>query len=287
MFAEGLAADRWPMHTPRPFGLDLQFLLVFGAAGAIAFEMILLRYWRRRVDAADVAKSIVFGLSWAGVRVIGGKVALFGVWLWTWQHLSLFEIDPRDPWAWVAYFVAGDFLYYWTHRLEHRVRAFWCSHLVHHSSEQFNLATAVRQSWTEVFYKPIIALWAPLLGFHPVMYVTVGAISLAIGQWQHLEWFGKHRVLDAILMSPSNHRVHHGRNPRYVDRNFGGGMVIWDRVFSTYEPEAERAEFGVIHLPDSDSMIEESMGGWPELVTAMRADGSVRGSMRLALGRPV
>ena len=274
------------MNTPRPFGIDLQVLLVLGAASAIAFEMLLLRRRHHRVDRADVAKSMLFGLTWAGVRVIGGKVALFGVWLWTWQHLSLVEIDPRSPWAWIAYFVIGDFLYYWTHRLEHRVRAFWCSHLVHHSSEQFNLATAVRQSWTEVFYKPVIALWAPLLGFHPVMYVTVGAVSLGIGQWQHLEWFAKRRLLDAVLMSPSNHRVHHGRNARYIDRNFGGGLVVWDRLFGTYEPEGERAEFGVLHLPDARSIIEESMGGWPELFGAMRVDGSWRGAARLALSRP-
>lgn len=274
------------MPTPRPLGIDLHVLLVLVAAGAIAFELLLLRHRRRRVDGADVATSMLFGLTWAAVRLFGGKLAFFGVWLWTWEHASLLDIDPRSPWAWVGYFVMGDLLYYWTHRLEHRVRAFWCSHLVHHSSEQFNLATAVRQSWTEVFYKPVLALWAPLVGFHPAMYVVFGVISLAIGQWQHLEWLGRRRFLDLVLMSPSNHRVHHARNPEYIDRNFGGGLVAWDRLFGTYEPEGAPAEFGVLHLPATRSRLAASMGGWPELLGEMRRAGSARAAAHLALGRP-
>ena len=275
------------MDNPRPLGLDLSVWLVLTAATAIAVELRYLRHRRQAVDYRDAAHSMLLGLSWAGIRIIGGKVLFFGAWLWTWRHVSLFDLDPLDPRAWLAYWLTGDLLYYWTHRAEHRFRVLWSTHVVHHSSEQFNLATAVRQSWTEVFYKPLIALWAPLLGFHPVMYVTVGAVSLAVGQWQHLAWFPKVRALDALVMSPSNHRVHHGRNIRYIDRNFGGGLVLWDKLFGTYEPETEATEYGVLHLPAGSSVVSRSLCGHPELIRDMRLAGGVRAAARVALGRPV
>jgi sterol desaturase/sphingolipid hydroxylase (fatty acid hydroxylase superfamily) len=267
-------------------GLDLNILLVLAAATAISLELLLLRYLRRQVDYRDVGRSMVFGLSWALVRVFGGKVLLFGVWLWTWEHVAPWHLDVTNPLSWIAYWLLGDFLYYWTHRSEHRVRLLWSSHLVHHSSEQFNLATAVRQSWTEVAYKPFIALWAPLLGFHPTMYVVVGILSLMAGQWQHLEWFPPVRVLDALVMSPSNHRVHHARNARYIDRNFGGSLVVWDKLFGTYQPEDEAPVYGVTHLPPARSAITASMGGFPELAADVRTAGGLRPGVRIAFGRP-
>jgi sterol desaturase/sphingolipid hydroxylase (fatty acid hydroxylase superfamily) len=218
--------------------------------------------------------------------VFGGKVLLFGVWLWAWERVAPWHVDVTNPLSWVAYWIIGDFLYYWTHRAEHRVRLLWSSHLVHHSSEQFNLATAVRQPWTEVFYKPVIALWAPLLGFHPVMYVVVGIVSLMAGQWQHLAWFPSVRALDAIVMSPSNHRVHHARNARYIDRNFGGSLVLWDKLFGTYQVEDEVPRYGVLHLPEARTAVTASMGGLPELARDVRRAGSVRRGVRIALGPP-
>jgi sterol desaturase/sphingolipid hydroxylase (fatty acid hydroxylase superfamily) len=253
---------------------------------AIAFEMVLLRRWRRAVDYRDVTESMAMGLVWAGARVVGAKALLFGVLMWTWQHLSLFTIDVHDPRSWVAYWLVGDLLYYWTHRAEHRIRALWSSHLVHHSSEQFNLATAVRQPWTEAFYKPFIALWAPLLGFHPIMGAVVGIVSLAVGQWQHLDWFPRVRALDATVMSPSNHRVHHARNQIYLDRNFGGSLVLWDKLFGTYEPEDETPVYGVLHLPLAHSTAGRSLGGYPELLSDMRHAAGVRSALRLAVGPP-
>ena len=138
----------------------------------------------------------------------------------------------------------------------------------------------------EVFYKPVLALWAPLLGFHPIMYVTVGVFSLMAGQWQHLEWFPRVKALDAAVMSPSNHRVHHARNTQYLDRNFGGSLVVWDKLFGTYVPETEAPVYGVLHLPPAATTLARSFGGFPELFTDMRHADSVVTASRLALGRP-
>jgi sterol desaturase/sphingolipid hydroxylase (fatty acid hydroxylase superfamily) len=268
-------------------GLDLNLVLVLAAATAVGLELVVLRVRQRTVDYRDVRRSIGFGLAWAAIRVVGAKVLLFGAWLWTWHHLALFDIDLGNPLSWVAYWLVGDLIYYWTHRAEHRIRLLWSSHLVHHSSEQFNLATAVRQPWTEALYKPLVALWAPLAGFHPAVYVVVGIVSLMAGQWQHLEWFPKLRALDALVMSPSNHRVHHARNARYIDRNFGGSLVLWDRLFGTYVSEDEPPVYGVLHLPEASNAVMASIGGYPELVADVRGARSVRAALRTAFGPPV
>ncbi|MGI9605946.1 MAG: sterol desaturase family protein [Acidimicrobiales bacterium] len=266
-------------------GVPFNAFLVVVAALAIVAEVMCLRLWRRRVDLNDTAESMGIGLLWVGFRLVIAKGLAFGVWVWTWQNLAIFEIDLGDPLAWIGYWLLGDLIYYWTHRLEHRVRALWCSHLVHHTSEEFNLATAVRQPWTEAFYKPAIALWAPLLGFHPAMYVFVGTISLAVGQWQHLGWFPRVWVLDMFVMSPSNHRVHHARNREYLDRNFGGSLVVWDKVFGTYAAETKTPEYGVLHYDPPVSIWAKSLGGFPQLFADMRR-GSLARAARLALGRP-
>jgi sterol desaturase/sphingolipid hydroxylase (fatty acid hydroxylase superfamily) len=265
--------------------MNLTVFLIIAASTAIFLETVGLRLRRHDLDLRDISDSVLIGLSWAGIRVFGAKALAFAAWVWVWQNLALFEIDLANPVSWLVYWLIGDFLYYWTHRLEHRVRALWCSHLVHHSSEQFNLATAVRQPWTESFYKPVIALWAPLLGFHPTMYVFVGAVSLALGQWQHLEWFPKIPALDRFVMTPSNHRVHHGRNQRYLDRNFGGSLVVWDKLFGSYQVEDEPADYGVLHYQRPRSALGASLGGYPELAADM-SRARPRDALRLALGRP-
>lgn len=252
-------------------GMPIVGWLVLIAAAAILVEVQILRRRGERFDGPDAAESVLVGATWAGLRLVAGKALMFFVWLWVWDEIAPIRLPMDDPRTWLAYWLIGDFLYYWTHRIEHRVRVLWASHLVHHSSTRFNLATAVRQPPTEVFYKPVIALWAPLCGFHPTMYVVFGTISLAVGQWQHLEWFPKVRSLDAIFMTPSNHRVHHGTNPRYIDRNFGGSLVVWDRMFGTYEPEGEAVAYGLVHDPRRGSVFGRMLGGYPELVESLRA----------------
>jgi len=274
------------MLTLRPFGLDITVVLICSAALSILVELTILRRIGRRVSLSDAGQSVIHGLTWAGLRLYASKLLWFGAWLHVFDNYALFAWNMAHPLSWLVYWLVGDLLYYWTHRAEHHIRALWCSHLVHHSSEHFNLTTAVRQPWTEGLYKPAIAMWAPLLGFHPSIYVVFGAASLAIGQWQHLEWFPKLPVVDRIFMSPSNHRVHHGRNPEYIDRNFGGSLVLWDHLFGTYAPETVQPAYGVLHLPEHRSKAARLLGGYPELVGDMARAASPGGAIRLALGRP-
>ncbi len=177
-----------------------------------------------------------------------------------------------DGWAaWAAAFVGYDLCYYWAHRFGHQWRLFWASHIAHHQSEQFNLSTALRQAGTGttfMFYLPLY-----LLGFPPVTIVTVGASNLIYQFWVHTEHVGRLGVLEWLLVTPSNHRVHHARNPCYVDRNYGGVFIVWDRLFGTFEPERdhEPCVYGITHPLASWNPLWANLHVWLE---------TLRGSLR-------
>jgi sterol desaturase/sphingolipid hydroxylase (fatty acid hydroxylase superfamily) len=160
-------------------------------------------------------------------------------------ELSPFKLDPHNPLVWVALFFADDLAYYWFHRVSHENRVFWASHVVHHSSRHYNLSTALRQTWVPMTYLPF---WLPLLllGFPPWMVLLAQSWSLIYQFGLHTERIGKLPwPLETVLNTPSYHRVHHGANEQYLDRNYGGILIIWDRLFGTYEPEGERVRYGL------------------------------------------
>ena len=142
-------------------------------------------------------------------------------------------------------FFLDDFAYYWFHRISHEVRLFWASHVVHHSSQYFNLSTALRQTWVPMTYFPF---WMPiaLLGYPPYMILTMQAVSLMYQFWIHTERIGKlPRPIEFVFNTPSHHRVHHGANDIYLDRNYGGILIIWDRLFGTFQGEEEQVRYGL------------------------------------------
>jgi sterol desaturase/sphingolipid hydroxylase (fatty acid hydroxylase superfamily) len=252
----------------------------------IAVEFAVQARRHRNIDVRDSVNSMSVGLGYLGVKVIAGKALAFAGFLYIYDHYRIFTFDIHNPLHWIAAWLVGDFFYYWIHRAEHRVRALWCTHLVHHSSEEFSFTTAVRMPWTEVLYKPLTGLWAPLLGVHPVMGAVMGAIALMIGQLQHTELIGRLGPLDKILTTPSNHRVHHGSNPEYLDRNFGGSTMIWDRLFGTYTPETVTPVYGLTMEFTARNPITIVAGGYPELVRDLRAANGAHERVAMFLGRP-
>lgn len=168
------------------------------------------------------------------------------IWGLVLQHLALidmplswFDASPRGIALWIAAALLWDFCYYWFHRLSHEISVFWAAHAVHHQSEDYNLSTALRQTSTGfvfgwVFYLPIF-----LLGFPLEVAITVNAVNLIYQFWVHTQHVRRLGVLDYILVTPSNHRVHHAQNERYIDKNYGGIFILWDRLFGTFEDERE------------------------------------------------
>jgi sterol desaturase/sphingolipid hydroxylase (fatty acid hydroxylase superfamily) len=197
----------------------------------------------RGYEARDTATSLSMGV---GSQVIGvpwklvTAVAYAGLYV-----LSPIKLSPGDWWVWVLLFFADDLAYYWFHRLHHEIRVLWAGHVVHHSSQFFNLSTALRQSWTPMTSLPF---WLPLalLGLPPWMIFLQQSISLAYQFFLHTERVDRMwRPIEWIFNTPSHHRVHHGSNDPYLDRNYGGILIIWDRLFRSFEPEGERVSYGL------------------------------------------
>jgi sterol desaturase/sphingolipid hydroxylase (fatty acid hydroxylase superfamily) len=158
--------------------------------------------------------------------VLGGLAKWIGVPLW----------PMSAPWQWALAFVAYDFCYYWKHRYGHECRIFWASHVAHHQSEEFNLSTALRQTGTDyigfVFYLPLY-----LVGVPAAAMITVGSLNLIYQFWVHTEHIRRLGPIEWIFVTPSNHRVHHARNTAYLDKNYGGVFILWDRIFGTFKDE--------------------------------------------------
>jgi sterol desaturase/sphingolipid hydroxylase (fatty acid hydroxylase superfamily) len=194
-------------------------------------------------DARDTRTSLSMGLGNVIIN-FGWKFVVLAAYIGIYE-LTPLRLDPGDWWVWVLLFFADDFSYYWFHRISHESRAFWASHVVHHSSQHYNLSTALRQTWVPMTYFPFW-LWMPAVGFEPWMVLLAQSWSLIYQFWIHTEKIRRlPRWFEAIFNTPSHHRVHHGVNEQYLDRNYGGILIIWDRLFGTYEPEGERVRYGL------------------------------------------
>jgi sterol desaturase/sphingolipid hydroxylase (fatty acid hydroxylase superfamily) len=214
-------------------------------------------------EPKDTLNSLLlgFGSTVAGL-IFGG--AMFAVAVWGY-HYRLTTI-PWTWWAWIACFILDDLAYYVFHRSAHRVRWFWASHVNHHSSQHYNLSTALRQTWTG-FFAISFVFRMPLLfvGFHPAMLLFCGGINLIYQFWIHTEVIGRlPRWFEAVMNTPSHHRVHHAVNPRYLDRNYAGVFIIWDKMFGTFTPEVddELIRYGIIKQLGSFNLLWTVFHEW-------------------------
>ena len=173
-----------------------------------------------------------------------GSFLLFNIYLY---QFRLFTInDLMHVFFVVALtFVTVDFLYYWFHRFSHRIKFLWAMHMNHHSSEEMNFVVSLRQAWFAPFAKVIFFMPLPLIGFDPLITVVVGIVSTFWGVIGHTQWINKLGPLEYIFVTPSHHRVHHGSNDQYIDKNFGNLLIIWDKFFGTFEPEREKVVYGI------------------------------------------
>ncbi|MGD9956680.1 MAG: sterol desaturase family protein [Candidatus Nanopelagicales bacterium] len=188
--------------------------------------------------------------------------------------------------AWALLVVLDDFCYYWFHRVHHESRFFWAAHVTHHSSQKYNLSTALRQSWIPLtslpFYIPVF-----LLGFSPVQWAFVHGINLVYQFWIHTEAIDRMwRWFEAVFNTPSHHRVHHGSNPQYLDKNYAGIFIVWDRMFRTFEPEVERVRYGLTKNIDSYNPIYVAYHELVAIVRDVARARTWRARWNLAFGSP-
>jgi sterol desaturase/sphingolipid hydroxylase (fatty acid hydroxylase superfamily) len=222
---------------------------------------VLLEAWHarrhhlNRYRLGDTLASLSMLLASAIVELLPRIVALI-IFFQLYELSPLKDVIGRQWWAWLLLFLLDDFTYYWFHRANHEVRLFWAGHVNHHSSRYMNFGTALRQGVGERVHKFLFWLWLPLLGFDPAMIITVIGISLFYQFWIHTQAVGKlHPWIEAVFNTPSHHRVHHGSNVRYLDRNHGGVLIIWDRLFGTFSEERddEPVVYGLTTNIESDN----------------------------------
>lgn len=241
----------------------------------------------RGYTLADTAGSLGMGLGHLAIKAAIAGVML-GIWGMVWEHraLTMLPAEGGPWWAFVLLFLAEDLTYYAWHRASHEVRFLWASHVNHHSSDAYNLSTALRQSWTTPLTG--FVFWLPLafLGFHPVWIATFSSVSLLYQYGLHTELIGHLGPLEAVLNTPSHHRVHHGTNPRYLDRNHGGILIVWDRLFGTFEPESERPTYGILHPLTSHNPVVIAMHDWAALAREVAGARTWRGVLGAVFGPP-
>ena len=198
--------------------------------------------WRRgvvvyRLD--DAFSSIGLGTLSQALGLLSKAVSL-GIYVLAFEYLRVTTLPSESAWVWLLGLLIYDFLYYWHHRLGHEVAGLWAAHVVHHQSEEYNLSTALRQTSSGFLFGWLFYLPMAILGFPPLVFVVVALIDLLYQYWIHTEQIGRLGWFDRVFASPSNHRVHHAVNDRYLDRNYGGILILWDRIFGTFEDEDER-----------------------------------------------
>ncbi|HEX8821851.1 MAG TPA: sterol desaturase family protein [Archangium sp.] len=178
----------------------------------------------------------------------------------------LFDIPSSSALAWAGLLLGVDFCYYWFHRASHRMNLAWAAHAPHHQSEDYNLAVALRQGPIQPLVSRVFYLPLALLGFPPAMFATAAAINTLYQFWVHTELIGKLGPLEWVLVTPSHHRVHHACNGRYLDKNHGGMLIVWDRLFGTFEPEEEPVTYGTVKPVRTFNPLVAALAPFRELV---------------------
>ncbi|WP_204345320.1 sterol desaturase family protein [Psychroserpens algicola] len=231
---------------------------------AMGLELyVTIKHGIKTYEPKDAFSSIAMGLGNVFLGFFSKAIVLLAFYF-IYENFRLFTI-PIAWWSFIFIFFADDFAYYWFHRISHECRLFWASHVVHHSSKHYNLSTALRQTWSGGFYSFVFWLWLPLLGFHPGMILLQMSISLLYQFWIHTEAIHKMpKWFEAIFNTPSHHRVHHGSNPIYLDRNHAGILIIWDKLFGTFQPELENEKvvYGLVKNIDTYNPVKIAFIEW-------------------------
>ena len=231
----------------------------------------------------DSTANITMGL---GSVVIGllTKTFAFFVFLWIYQF-RLFEI-PNTWWMWGLLLLADDVTFYWYHRLAHQIRFFWAAHVQHHSSEHMNFSVALRQSWGEPFIKFLFYIWLPFIGFNPVSILIMQAISLVYQFFPHTKLVGKLGPIEWVFNTPSHHRVHHATQVQYLDKNHAGILIIWDRIFGTFQKEIEVPTYGITVNINSFSPLKIASHEYISLWQDMRRSKKLSDKMKYLINPP-
>ncbi len=256
------------------------FFLLIGAEAAVARARGLRRY---RLHDTVASLGCGIGEQVIVVFAVGLTAAAYA---FVARHLAVARIPTDSVIAWVALLFAVDHQFYWFHRASHRVGVLWAAHAVHHQSEEYNLSTALRQSWFEStmaapFYFPLA-----VLGFPLAMFATASTANLLYQFWVHTRLIDRLGGAEGLLNTPSSHRVHHGIDPTYVDKNYGGMFMLWDRLYGTYREEASEPVYGTVKPLGSWNPLVANLDGWGRLWSMATSTSSPLDKLRVWVAPP-
>lgn len=236
------------------------------------------------VDRRDTWGNIFLGF----ISIVwGAAFGFFTAFIYIYAYdLAPYKFPADAWWSWALLFFIDDFAYYVFHRASHEIRLFWNFHVVHHSSEQYNLSVAVRQSWFGgilhwIFYAPIM-----LLGFPPWMFAIMHGFNLIYQFWIHTKSIKSLGPLEYVLNTPSHHRVHHGVNDAYLDKDYAGVLIIWDRLFGSFIKETETPRYGIIKPLKSYNPLWINLHGWHEMFQEIRNRAGFATKLKCIFGSP-
>ncbi len=209
----------------------------------VLLEWVISRYQNRQLyDKKETIGSIFVGVGNVIINLLL-KLTLFYMIVWIYNMIPWRM--ALNWWTFLPCYIIFDFCSYWAHRISHQQRFWWATHVVHHSGEHYNLTVSFRLSWVQ-HLKLIFFLPVALMGFHPIIFFVVNQIAVLFQFWVHTEYIPKlHPAIEYILATPSNHRVHHGSQEKYINKNYGATFIIWDRMFGTYQEEEEQVIYGI------------------------------------------
>ncbi|WP_121666005.1 sterol desaturase family protein [Mesonia aquimarina] len=258
-------------------------------AAPIMISLALLEFylsWKQKkklYEKKDFFASLTIGLVSVFQNLLI-KSLLFGFVIWVYNIVP-WSI-PVNWWTSIICFFALDFCRYWAHRMGHETSLFWATHVTHHNSEKYNLSTSFRLSWTQqlkvVFFLPI-----SLMGFHPVVFFICHQIAVLYQFWIHTEYIRKlPKWISFLFVTPSHHRVHHGKNVHYLDKNYGSTFIIWDRMFGTFQPEDEQAIYGILDQPKHHNPVKLVFHVWGDIFRKMKKEKNLKKAFLLLFQPP-
>ncbi|MBD3627760.1 sterol desaturase family protein [Cyclobacterium sp.] len=272
---EDIGADKWPNVIL--WAAPIMFLLVFIEWGISIYQK------KDTYDKRDFLAAATIGFVNVGISALL-KVFVFGVALFCW-NLVPWKI-PASAWSFVACFFAIDFARYWAHRVAHEQRFWWATHITHHNSSKYNFSVSFRLGWTQhikiIFFVPVM-----LMGFDPFVFFICHQIAVLYQFWIHTEYIKKlPRPIEFFFTTPSHHRVHHASDAHYLDKNYGSTFIIWDRIFGTFMPEAERPTYGITKPVTSYNPIYLNFHEWSDIVSDLKKAKNRKEAYQILFGKP-
>ena len=255
---------------------------------AMIFVEILISNWQQKNYYKTQDTLCTIGLLAGNIIVafsIKGLILALHFYLYQYK---IFELSGMLPlWLfWILTFVVIDLVFYIYHRMSHRIRFLWAIHLSHHSSEEMNFAVSFRQAWFGPISKIPFFMVLPLLGFDPTIIAAAGVMSTLWGIVGHTQIVGRLGFVEWIFNTPSHHRVHHGSNEQYIDKNYGNLLIIWDRMFGTFEPEKEKVKFGLVNNVNTFNPTKITFMAWSSMIEDINNKQSLGEVLRIIFGPP-